>query len=259
MAHYAAGVARRRGGVSVELSYDDRRFAELYDLLNRWGESDDFYLELVMSAEPVLDVGCGTGALLGRARASGHRGRLVGLDPADAMLDVARAHSGIDWVLGDLATVGFEREFDLILMSGHTFQVFLDDAHLRQTLGTVRRALKPGGRFAFETRNPEHRAWEGWTPDNPIEIDFPGGGVVRLQHHVELPVEGDIVRFDSTITSPGFEGVGTSRSTLRFLDALSVNRFLTGAGLSVEAQYGDWDRSPLTPASPEIITIARPG
>ncbi len=29
------------------------------------------------------------------------------------------------------------------------------------------------------------------------------------------------------------------------------------AGLNVEEQYGDWDRSPLTAASPEIITIAR--
>jgi hypothetical protein len=27
----------------------------------------------------------------------------------------------------------------------------------------------------------------------------------------------------------------------------------------LQEQYGDWDRSPLTGTSPEIITIARPG
>ncbi|MEK8169819.1 winged helix-turn-helix transcriptional regulator [Streptomyces sp. M19] len=49
-----------------------------------------FYLPLVMSARSVLDVGCGTGALLRGARENGHTGRLCGLDPAVGMLEVAR-------------------------------------------------------------------------------------------------------------------------------------------------------------------------
>ena len=48
-----------------------------------------------------------------------------------------------------------------------------------------------------------------------------------------------------------------SHSTLRFLNVAGLRRFLTEAGLNIEAQYGDWDRTPLSPASPEIITIAR--
>lgn len=75
----------------------DRLFAEpsltaLYDLFcprDPRGDSG-FYLPLVMEAVSVLDVGCGTGMLLRRARAEGHAGRLCGLDPAAAMLDVAR-------------------------------------------------------------------------------------------------------------------------------------------------------------------------
>jgi hypothetical protein len=35
-----------------------------------------------------------------------------------------------------------------------------------------------------------------------------------------------------------------------------VTGFLTGAGLRTEERYGDWDRSPFTAESPEIITIA---
>lgn len=49
-----------------------------------------------------------------------------------------------------------------------------------------------------------------------------------------------------------------SRSTLRFLDAERLNAFLAEAGLSVSAQYGYWDRTPLTDTSQEIITFARP-
>jgi SAM-dependent methyltransferase len=61
-----------------------------YDVLNPWGPSDDFYLELVMAAGGVLDVGCGTGTLLHRARDAGHPGRLCGLDPDPTILDQAR-------------------------------------------------------------------------------------------------------------------------------------------------------------------------
>ncbi len=70
--------------------------AAWYDVLNPWGPSDDFYLDLVMSAACVLDVGCGTGRLLHRAREVGHTGRLCGLDPDPAMLEQARARTDIE-------------------------------------------------------------------------------------------------------------------------------------------------------------------
>ena len=50
-----------------------------------------------------------------------------------------------------------------------------------------------------------------------------------------------------------------SQGTLRFLDADALSAFLSGAGLAIEEQFGDWARQPLTAASPEIITIARKG
>ena len=119
----------------------------------------DFYLPLVMSAANVLDVGCGTGELLRLARRSGHTGRLCGLDPADAMLEQARCESDVEWVLGDLSSVAWEREFDLIVMTGHAFQVLVEDDEIRDALGAIRSALTDSGRFVFETRNPRVREW----------------------------------------------------------------------------------------------------
>jgi SAM-dependent methyltransferase len=243
----------------VDRLFSDARLADLYDTIfdPPWGRRRDFdfYLRWVMSANAVLDVGCGTGALLHRAREAGHSGRLCGLDPAGAMLDQARRRSDIEWILGDLATVGWDREFDLVVMTGHAFQVFLEDDELRASLAAIRAALTDDGRFAFETRNPLVRGWERWTPGNAIEVIDAAGDVVRYERDVEA-VHGDVVRFTATYTSSSWDGPQVSQSTLRFLDADSLSRFLSGAGLAIEEQFGDWAGHPLTDRSPEIITIA---
>lgn len=240
----------------VDRLFTERSLTELYDVFCQGRGDFGFYLPLVMSAETVLDVGCGTGELLRLARQAGHTGRLCGLDPADAMLDQARTRSDIEWILGDLASVDWDQEFDLVVMTGHAFQVFVEDDEVRASLAAIRSALTQDGRFAFETRNPLVRGWEGWTPDNAVEVTDGDGAVVRMAHKVETPVEGDVVRFTTTFTSLNWDRPQVSRSTLRFLDADSLVSFLSGAGLAIEEQFGDWERQPLTGTSPEIITIA---
>jgi SAM-dependent methyltransferase len=243
----------------VDRSFADPSLAALYDALNPWGPGDDFYLGLVMAADSVLDVGCGTGQLLRRARGLGHRGRLVGLDPAAAMLVRARRHgTDVEWVLGDLGVDDWRQDFDLVVMTGHAFQVLVGDEELRAALRRVRTALRPGGRFVFETRNPAARAWETWTPETVRTVTDGDGRVVRVWHEVEEPpVHGDRVTFTETFACDAWRRPVVSRTTLRFLGADDVAGFLREAGLSVVAQYGDWGRGPLTPAGPEIITVAR--
>jgi ubiquinone/menaquinone biosynthesis C-methylase UbiE len=63
-----------------------------------------------MTAHAVLDVGCGTGALLHGARAHGHRGRLCGIDPTDAPLEIARGRPDIEWILGHIVSANFGQE-----------------------------------------------------------------------------------------------------------------------------------------------------
>jgi hypothetical protein len=180
------------------------------------------------------------------------------------MLEQARKRSDIEWILGDLASVSFDREFDLVMMTGHAFQVLVEDRDLRAALAAIRSALTDDGRFAFETRNPLAREWERWTPDKFAEVTDAHGARVRMVREVQRPVQevqrpvqGDLVSFTHTFTSPGWDYPQVSRSTLRFLDANSLRSFLSEAGLEIEEQYGDWNRQPLTASSPEIITFAK--
>ncbi|MBB5134175.1 ubiquinone/menaquinone biosynthesis C-methylase UbiE [Thermocatellispora tengchongensis] len=244
----------------VDEQFSDPRLAALYDLFCPWDEREDFafYLPLVMSARSVLDVGCGTGALLRRARQDGHTGRLLGLDPAAGMLEVAQAHRDIEWVLGDLDTVaGWDQEFDLVVMTGHAFQALVRDEELRVALRTIATALTDEGRFVFETRNPSAREWENWDVRYSRKVVDATGAVVECTCRVKRPVHGDVVSFTNTYTSPSWNGPRQSSSTLRFLGPEALSAFLSEAGLMVCEQFGDWDRSPLTASSPEIITAAR--
>lgn len=234
-------------------AYTDHELASLYDLFNPREISGDFvfHLPMIMAAESVLDVGCGTGSLLHWARESGHTGRLVGLDPAEGMLAQARRRDDIEWVQGDLSTAVWDSEFGFAVMTGHAFQVLLTDDEVRTAFAAIRRALRPGGRFGFDTRNPAARAWERWTPSNVWKA-----GEVRSWNEAG-PFENGRVSFTTTYESPGWDAPRFSESTLRFLDVPALGEFVAEAGLVVDEQYGYWDRSPVTEHSPEIITIVR--
>jgi SAM-dependent methyltransferase len=241
----------------VDLIFDDVGLASLYDGMNPRRDDFGFYMPMIMAAASVLDVGCGTGALLHEARKTGHRGRLCGLDPAPGMLAQARRRPDIDWVLGDLSSVRWSREFDLVLMTGHAFQVLVEDEAVSLALGAIHAALGDGGRFAFETRNPLAREWEHWDSEERPAARDAGGAPVRMRRRIIAPFDGRVVTFSHTFSCAAWDRPRVSQSTLRFLGKAELDAALTNAGLSVEAQFGDWDRSPLTDASREIITIAR--
>jgi SAM-dependent methyltransferase len=240
--------------------YSDADAAALYDLVNPWDparyRSDAFYHGLVMAAASVLDVGCGTGAMLRRARELGHRGRLVGLDPDLAALDRARRCASIEWVTGVAADVCWDGEFDLATMTSHTFQCLVSDHDLAASLAAIHAALRPGGRFAFETRHPQARAWETWTPGNAGSMVDDSGRALQVFHQVEA-VTGDVISVIETTADAGARVLRIDRTRLRFLGQPTLSRFLAEASLTVEAQFGDWDRGPVTPDSTEIITVAR--
>jgi SAM-dependent methyltransferase len=217
--------------VSTFEEFTDPRLVPIYDLLSAARDDLGRFLELAsaIDARTVLDVGCGTGVLAVELARQGRA--VVGVDPAAGMLDVARNRPGGDlvtWIQGDAGDAE-PGAFDLAVLTGHVAQVIFDDAAWARTVTDVHRALRPGGRIAFESRDPAARAWEAWNPaqsrrtlPGPVELWLDGveveGGVVRYRIHYRLPSGQEIV----------------SHTVLRFRSAEELALALTEAGFAVD-------------------------
>lgn len=249
----------------VDSQYTDPRLVELYDTLNPAGPDTDFYLSLLGSAPiAVADLGCGTGLLARRIAGFGHT--VIGLDPAPAMLAIARRNDPdghVKWIEGDARERWQHPWVDLAILSGHAFQVFLDDHDVGAVLTAAASALSPLGTLAFETRNPERRSWERWTPEwSTRRVTVAGMGEVQVSHQLlEVAEERDhtLVQFETSHMFPGDSMPVVGVSTLRFTSADVLEALLRAAGFTDVVMYGDWDRSPLSTSSPEIIVVARRG
>jgi SAM-dependent methyltransferase len=241
----------------LSAAYAEGRLAALYDALNPPGDDTAFYLDLA-GKRPLaaLDMGCGTGLLACALAARGHQ--VTGADPAAAMLAVARGRPGasqVRWIQADAAGLSVPTRFDLIIMTGHVFQLLLGDGDVRAALGTLGRHLAPGGRIAFETRNPDAREWQYWTPRETRQRVETAGGPACVHYDISS-VTGEFVTYETCIQFPDGEQAVVP-DTLRFMGQAELAGFLAAAGLTDVTWYGDWDRSPVSPASPEIIAVAR--
>jgi ubiquinone/menaquinone biosynthesis C-methylase UbiE len=126
--------------------------AEVYDeffvpaLFQQWGSvvADAAGIGL---GQRVLDVACGTGVLASAAADRvGPGGAVVGLDPNEEMLGVARRKSTkIEWRDGRAESLPFPNESFDAVVSQFGFMFFEDR---RAALREMMRVLRPGGRLA---------------------------------------------------------------------------------------------------------------
>lgn len=126
--------------------------AEVYDeffvpaLFQQWGDTVSQIAE-IQRGQRVLDVACGTGVLAAAAAERvGAGGTVIGLDPNDEMLTVARRkRMRVDWETGRAEALPFpDAAFDRVV-SQFGFMFFEDHA---QALREMMRVLRPGGKLA---------------------------------------------------------------------------------------------------------------
>ncbi|MFI6678366.1 class I SAM-dependent methyltransferase [Kribbella sp. NPDC050470] len=220
----------------VDAIFGVPRLARIYDALDPDRGDLEHYVAMVeeFGARRVLDVGCGTGELACWLARLGVE--VVGVDPAEASLEVAKGKEFADrvrWIHGDATTLP-PLEADLAVMTGNVAQVFLTDEAWAATLRGIHQALRPGGRFVFETRDPARRGWEEWTREQTYGVtDVPGVG--QVEHWTDLvEVKPPYVSFRGTFVFGADGAVLTSDSTLWFRERSEVEDSLKAAGFAVD-------------------------
>ena len=236
------------------MDYQQPQIAEIYDVANPQSQDTDFYLSLA-GARPcsVLDLGCGTGVLCCALAELGHR--VTGVDPAAAMLAVARRKPNaehVEWLESSAQNYKSHLRFDLIVMTGHAFQILLTDADALALLETMRGHLKERGRVAFETRNPRVD-WAGeWAARPPLVHTVRGEQLLETLKITGK--DGEFISFQTSYRSP--HATLTTDSILRFASREHVESLIARSGLVVRDVFGGWDAGPFEPArSRELIFV----
>ena len=238
--------------------YDDPDLAQFYDPACHPRDDFAYCTALAKDARSVLDLGCGTGEL---AAALAVNRSVSGIDPSATMLAIARARAGgkaVTWIEADARSVRLGQRFDLVLLTGHAYQVFLTDDDQRRALATIAAHLAPGGTFIFDSRNPASPADKEWTREGTLRrIDHPHLGPTEAWDVSTYDEASGIVTYQNAyrVLSTGRDYVAGAQIRYTPKDALAV--LIASAGLAVDRWLGDWLGSPFKPDSKEIIPIGR--
>ncbi|VVT29351.1 class I SAM-dependent methyltransferase [Hoeflea sp. EC-HK425] len=240
----------------TESLFHDPDFTRFYDIDNPWDTDKDYCLTLARDTKSVLDLGCGTGEL---ATVLAKTRRVVGVEPAAAMLDHARRRQGAEhvrWVEADGRSVRLGETFDLVVMTGHAFQCLLtleDQVALCETIATH---LAPGGSFIFDSRNPAVEEWRKWTPDQTRRtIEVPDLGKVGAWNDARFEIRSGTVAYDTVYREARSGRQWQATSRLFFAEQPQIAAAVTAAGLKVHRWMGDWTGGSMTATSPEIIPV----
>jgi SAM-dependent methyltransferase len=212
-------------------------------------EAEFALAHLPSAPRPLLDLCCGSGHHTAPFAEAGVPP--VGLDYSAPLLDLARSRNpGLGLVRGDMRALPFpDGAFAAVVNFFTSFGYFLRESENVAVVAEIERVLRGGGAFLCDTFS---RDWvlERLVPEESrccgdkeytIRRSW-NAASQRIEKEIEVRREGSTRIF---------------RESVRAYASDELVALLCGAGLPVEATWGDFDGSPSGPDSPRLIVLAR--
>lgn len=148
----------------------------------------DWILEdLPKSKLHILDLGCGPGLYAEELTKRGHK--VTGIDFSENSICYAKGQAeikgyDIDYIYQNYLGINYENHFDLVILIYTDFCILLPEEQ-KLLLAKIKKALKPGGVFAFDFNNERNldqkigaKSWEAaeqgfWSPESYICLSEP--------------------------------------------------------------------------------------
>jgi SAM-dependent methyltransferase len=249
----------------------------LYDHVGAYATRADvaFYVDEASSADgKVLELASGTGRVLLPIARSGKE--IVGVERSRGMLDRCRAklaseaeevQQRVRLHAADIRDFALEDRFAVAIIPFRAMQHILSIDDQLACLDCIRRHLVPGGRLVFDVFNPDFARLSAPTgeefedtPDTPLPDGsrFRRTGRIVAVHRVDQINDIELI-YHIKPTGGGKVERRVHAFPMRWYLRFELEHLLARAGFSLECLYGNFDRSPLTSDSPEIVVAARAG
>jgi SAM-dependent methyltransferase len=231
----------------------------------------DFYVNAAKEfGHPVLELGCGSGRVTIAVAQGGFT--ITGVDLSPKMLAKAEektarlsdaGRSRVNLVQGNMTNFCLGALFRLVIIPFRPFQHLLDVQQQLDCLHRVRRHLETGGHLILDFFQTDARRMhdpEFLQERQAAEYQMSDGRKVRLSERVtafhRAEQLNDVEMIYRVTHLDGREERLIMAFPFRYFFRYEVEHLLARCGFSVEATYGDFDRSPLQDRSPEMIFVA---
>ena len=230
--------------------------AYYYDQLHIWGEEDDFFMELLQltKAKKIADLGCGTGRVTIELAKAGYE--VTGIDPNEEA--VLRAQNkdnaqSVSWIIGDSQDLT-TNAYDAVIMTANVAQVFISEESWNSVLQDVFTALKTGGHFIFDARNPQAKAWEEWQKDETVdELQDVYTGDPLLYWDEYEGFDRNVFTFYEKIKNVNTDITHEAKVQLIFRSYEEISSALEKAGFSTVNAYEDFKLQSATDQAKSFI------
>jgi len=170
--------------------------------------------------------------------------------------------SGVYFLQADATKLEFNEEFDAAIAMYGVVSYFAQDESLLEFLASVRRALRRGGVFVFDTWNFTGVLAKRVFFETPPASIRKSGSMLAIKEEVwrvdALDQEAHVeIKWSIVDLAKGLVNFFDHKLDLRVFTVRELVHVLRETGFALCAAYEDYEMHPLTEGSSELVIVAR--